>query len=73
MYNHISAKAIGVPTQAACNFLNGLILKYITFGGIIFTHGIIGPPPSFPLQQMIFISANPNYISLWSLFLHLPT
>lgn len=35
MYNCIPAKAIGVPTQATCNFHNGLILKYVPLVGLL--------------------------------------
>lgn len=30
VYNRILAKAIGIPAQATCNFLDDLILKYIS-------------------------------------------
>lgn len=43
MYNYLSAKAIGVPTQAACNFLNSLILKYVPLVGL-FSHMVLLAP-----------------------------
>lgn len=43
MYNCIPAKAIGVPTQATCNFLNGLILKYVPLVGL-FSQMVLSAP-----------------------------